>query len=187
MRLFNAVTSLRDHLILMLGVFAAPRASEAFGLQRDCFKGDYIEIKNTAWEGNLYRGQVKNDSRFRRVGLGPRTRRILEEYLAETPDAPSNSLLFPGRGGSPLWPGTWLQNRIQPIAKSLGITAPVTFQVLRRTCVTRNQKHGSLKDIQAHAGHASIATTRNIYMQEIPESVMEMIRLDKMDVLGAVQ
>ena len=66
-----------------------------------------------------------------------------------------------------MWPGVFLQKRIQPIAKALGISVPVTFQVLRRSCTTRNQKNGSLKDVQVHMGHGSIETTGNVYMMEI--------------------
>ena len=80
-----------------------------------------------------------------------------------------------------------LQKRIQPIAKALGITVPVTFQVLRRSCTTRNQKNGSLKDVQVHMGHGSIETTGNVYMMEIPDSVAQMVALDVTDVMGSVQ
>ena len=41
-----------------------------------------------------------------------------------------------------------------------------------------------MKDVQTHAGHASITTTGNIYMQEIPGSVMQMVEEDEKDVLG---
>ena len=87
----------------------------------------------------------------------------------------------------PMWPGVFLQKRIQPIAKTLGISVPVTFQVLRRSCTTRNQKNGSLKDVQVHMGHGSIETTGNVYMMEIPDSVAQMVALDLRDVMGSVQ
>jgi hypothetical protein len=34
---------------------------------------------------------------------------------------------------------------------------------------------GSVKDIQAHLRHAKAATTANEYMQELPESVQQMV------------
>ena len=83
-----------------------------------------------------------------------------------------------------MWPGVFLQKRIQPIAKALGISVPVTFQVLRRSCTTRNQKNGSLKDVQVHMGQR---TTGNVYMMEIPDSVAQMVALDVRDVMGSVQ
>jgi len=40
---------------------------------------------------------------------------------------------------------------------------------------TRAQKMGSVKDIQAHLRHAKADTTANEYMQELPESVKQMV------------
>ena len=53
----------------------------------------------------------------------------------------------------------------------------LTFQVLRRSHATRNQKRA--KDAQMHLGHRSIVTTMNIYAQEIPESVKQMVEEDE--------
>ncbi len=186
-RLFQAVTDTRDRLILLLGVFCGPRSSEVFGLQWDCYRGDHIEIRNTAWNGELYEWRVKRKASFRRVHLSPQTQRLFEKWKSESAETSPNALVFPGKSGKPMWGGIWLQKHIQPISKRLGITVPVTFQVLRRSCTTRNQKHGSLKDVQAHMGHGSIETTGDVYMQEIPDSVTRMVDLDEMDVLGPVQ
>ena len=40
---------------------------------------------------------------------------------------------------------------------------------------TLAQKKGSVKDIQAHLRHAKADTTANEYMQELPESVRQMV------------
>jgi hypothetical protein len=40
---------------------------------------------------------------------------------------------------------------------------------------TQAQKMGSVKDIQAHLRHARPDTTAYEYMQELPESVQEMV------------
>ena len=47
--------------------------------------------------------------------------------------------------------------------------------MLRRTTATLAQKKGSVKDIQAHLRHAKADTTANEYMQELPESVRQMV------------
>jgi len=47
--------------------------------------------------------------------------------------------------------------------------------VLRRTMATRAQNLGSVKDIQAHLRHSRADTTANEYMQELPESVQQMV------------
>jgi hypothetical protein len=61
-----------------------------------------------------------------------------------------------------------------PLAEKLGLPK-LNFQVLRRTMATLAQKKGSVKDIQAHLRHAKADTTANEYMQELPESVMQMV------------
>ncbi len=40
---------------------------------------------------------------------------------------------------------------------------------------TRAQSIGSVKDIQAHLRHSRADTTANEYMQELPESVQQMV------------
>jgi hypothetical protein len=54
---------------------------------------------------------------------------------------------------------------------SPGFLEGINHQALRRTCATRMQRHGNVKDIQAHLRHASPDVTAGVYMQEIPESV----------------
>ena len=47
--------------------------------------------------------------------------------------------------------------------------------MLRRSTATLAQKKGSVKDIQAHLRHAKADTTANEYMQELPDSVKQMV------------
>jgi integrase len=51
----------------------------------------------------------------------------------------------------------------------------LNFQILRRTIATRAQKLGSVKDIQSHLRHSRADTTANEFMQELPESVQQMV------------
>jgi len=47
----------------------------------------------------------------------------------------------------------------------------LTFQVIRRTIATLARKKGDVKDVQGVLRHSRVATTTDVYMQEIPESV----------------
>src|SRR6516162_4316280 len=87
--------------------------------------------------------------------------------------------IFPGRdGNSPLWPGVWMQKHLQRVAKQIGITVPVTFQVLRRSFVTRHRNQ--LKDAGAVVGHSNYATTTaNVYAQSVEASVIAMLEEDE--------
>ena len=46
------------------------------------------------------------------------------------------------------------------------------------------QKHGSMKDVQAHLRHASITTTGNSYVREIPETVRAAVNATTNEILG---
>lgn len=63
---------------------------------------------------------------------------------------------------------------LQQIADDLEIPK-LNFQILRRTIATRAQKLGSVKDIRSHLRHSRADTTANEYMQELPESVQQMV------------
>jgi integrase len=63
----------------------------------------------------------------------------------------------------PMRPRNFPQDYMKPLADELEIDRKlITFQVLRRTFGTTMQMHGTMKDVQAHLRHASIATTGNI-------------------------
>ena len=70
--------------------------------------------------------------------------------------------------------GNYRNRVLIPLAEKLGLPK-LNFQVLRRTTSTLAQKKGSVKDIQAHLRHAKADTTANEYMQELPESVKQMV------------
>ena len=70
--------------------------------------------------------------------------------------------------------GNYRNRVLNPLAERLGLPK-LNFQVLRRTMATHAQSMGSVKDIQAHLRHAKADTTANEYMQELPESVKQMV------------
>jgi len=70
--------------------------------------------------------------------------------------------------------GNYRRRVLAPLAEKLGLPK-LTFQVLRRTMATLAQKKGSGKEIQAHLRHAKPDLTANEYMQELPESVKQMV------------
>jgi hypothetical protein len=51
----------------------------------------------------------------------------------------------------------------------------LTFQVIRRTIATLAQKKGTVKDVQGLMRHSRTATTTDVYMQQIPESVQSTV------------
>ena len=47
--------------------------------------------------------------------------------------------------------------------------------MIRRTIATLAQKKGTVKDVQGLMRHSRTATTTDVYMQEIPESVQATV------------
>ncbi len=62
---------------------------------------------------------------------------------------------------------------LKPLAVSLGIPK-LNFQVIRCTIATRAQSLGSVKDI-SRTCDTRADTTANEYMQELPESVQQIV------------
>jgi len=61
------------------------------------------------------------------------------------------------------------------------------ISVMRRTLGTDLQKHGTMKDAQGALRHASIKTSADVYVQEIPASVRAAINSRTRAVLAKQQ
>jgi hypothetical protein len=64
--------------------------------------------------------------------------------------------------------GSWKTAR--QAARNLGLPK-LTFKVIRRTIATLAQKKGTVKDVQGVLRHSRTATTTEVYVREIPDSV----------------
>ena len=108
---------------------------------------------------------------------------IIEAWRQICPDTSPDALMFPTHGKGeragttvPRRAKSFLKWRIHPIAKKMKIPRRlVTFQVMRRTLGTDLQQHGTIKDAQGVLRHASIKTTGDVYVQQIPQSVRAAI------------
>jgi integrase len=177
-RLYQAIPSLRDRLIFRIGISLGPRPSEVFGFTANCWKGDVLEIRHTAYKGILRKAKVKTDGSQRTIPV-PSDMRVMLQRWIEWSGASGEDLLFPGKDGkSPMWPGVWMQKHLQNLAKRIGISTVVTFQVLRRSFATRHRNE--LKDAGAVLGHANYATTTaNVYAQSVADEVRAMVEEDE--------
>jgi integrase len=179
-QLIDSISDPHDLCLISIGVFCATRTSETFGLQWKCYVGDKLIIHSTAYEGSLFPGKVKTNASGSAVPVPEDIRPIIDAWKQMCQDTSPDSLMFAttGRNGSqvPRRPKNFLKWRVYPIAHRLGIPRRlVTFQVMRRIVGTDLQKHGTIKDAQQILRHANIQTTGNVYMQEIPASVVAAI------------
>jgi len=190
-RQFFAKITNSKHLALMgIASCCAMRASEVFGLTWGAYDGNSILVKSTAWEGKIYEDTKTNGSRA--LVTVPE---VIQPWIAgwkkQCLRTGPTDLMFPAirrdlhKQQIPMRPKSFLQIHMKPLAEKLGIDRRlITFQVLRRTFGTTMQKHGSMKDVQAHLRHASITTTGNIYVQEIPETVRAAVNATTNEILG---
>ncbi len=190
--LVGGIKDLHDLCLMYIGIFCGPRASEALGLQWKSWTGTTLVPYGTAFDGKFYPGRFKTRASAAPIGVPEEVRPIIEAWKRICPDPSPEALMFStfGRGerkgqAVPRWGKNFLNWRVRPIARDLGIPDRlVTFQVMRRTLGTNLQHHGSLKDAQGALRHASIQTTGNVYMQQIEQSVLKAMNSRTMEILA---
>jgi len=170
----------KNSAILHVGVFCAVRPAEIFGLRWRSFLDDVLLVRDSAWNGHLLEDATKTGER--RIAVRPVTREAILRWRGKCPDTSPYALMFASAKGTPISSHNFRNRVLAPLQEKLGLTVPLTFQVLRRSHATRNQLR--LKDVQSHLGHKSITTTANVYAQAVPASVREMVATDEADVLG---
>ena len=184
--LINALP-LRDRLIAMIAAFCAMRPGEIFGLQLSSFRSDHFLVQGTAWCGTLRPGKAKTKGSKTSVVIPDVILPLLNAWLETSGNASPDSLLFPSTmPGVSIRPEVWLRRRVKPVAKRLGITSKVNFQVLRRTFATHAQEFGSFKSVQTHLRHTNVNTTLGVYTQPVDKSVRRLVNDVANDVMTGV-
>lgn len=82
--------------------------------------------------------------------------------------------IFANEAGGFLDTDNYRKRVLHNLARDLSLPK-LTFQVIRRTIATLAQKKGTVKDVQGVLRHSRTATTTDVYMQEIPESLQATI------------
>ena len=163
--------ALRDRVLLELDMTNALRPSELFALRWKCF--NYAESKMQVFE-TAYNGAIRPWGKTRkslgRVHLPKDLAEDLWLWKQECPDSSPDAFIFPDAKGGFMDTGNYRKRVLHKLARDLGLPK-LTFQVIRRTIATLAQKKGTVKDVQGLLRHSRAATTTDVYMQEIPESV----------------
>ena len=110
-------------------------------------------------------------------GLGAPAERVAQDlwlWKQECPDSSPQAFIFPDAKGGFMDTGNYRKRVLHKLARELELPK-LTFQVIRRTIATLAQKKGTVKDVQGLLRHSRAATTTDVYMQEIPESVRATI------------
>jgi integrase len=172
----------QDRTIFRLLSRTGLRAGELFGLQwQDVNPNQTVSIQRTFSKGEI--GPPKTKASAKPVAL-PKT--LYAELIAiqkAAVDPSPTGWVFPsskkrGEDVMPIASENWLKRVLKPVAALLGFA--VTLHMFRRGFATlAHASGGTLRDIQEQLRHASAATTANVYVQSVPESVRETV--EKMD------
>jgi integrase len=184
-KLINALP-LRDRLIAMIAAFCAMRPGEIFALQRGSFQGDHFQIQGTVWNATMRPGKAKTKGSLAKVVIPDVIQPLLSAWLGTLPES-LDALLFPStQPGVPMRPEVWLRRPFRALARKLGISGKVNFQVMRRTFATNAQELGSAKSVQTHLRHSNVNTTLGVYTQPVDENVRRLVNDVANDVMTSV-
>jgi len=176
--------SVRDRLLLELDMTNALRPSELFALRWRCFNpaASTMTVSETVYNGKL-RPWGKTQRSLATVHLPKELASELAAWKQQSPDSSPEAFIFPDRTGGPLDTGNFRKRVLHRLAVKLELPK-LTFQVIRRTIATLAQKKGTVKDVQGLLRHSRTATTTDVYMQEIPESVQATINSIHHELMG---
>jgi len=181
---------LRDRLILELDMTNALRTSELFAFRWKRF--DYPATTLTIAE-TVYKGQIRDwgktkksltvihlpqeladDLQAWRLECEQQAREAFARGDRKSSTLSGDEFIFANRDGGFMDTGNYRKRVLHKLARDLNLPK-LTFQVIRRTIATLAQKKGTVKDVQGVLRHSRTATTTDVYMQEIPESVQSTI------------
>jgi integrase len=171
LRLALAKLPLRDRIILELDMTNALRPGELFTLRWKCF--NHAESAMRLIE-TVYKGQIRPWGKTKKsLGVVHIPKKLADDLWLlkqESSDSSPEAFIFPNLEGGFMDPDNYRKRILHKRARDLKLPK-LTFQVIRRTIATLAQKKGTVKDVQGLLRHSRTATTTDVYMQEIPESV----------------
>jgi integrase len=167
--------SLRDRILLELDMTNALRPSELFALKWKSFnsKESSMSVSETVYKGKI-RPWGKTQKSLSAVHVPKRLAADLERWKRQCPNPSPEAFIFPNKKGGFMDTSNYRNRVLRKLAEDLDLPK-LTFQVIRRTIATLAQKKGTVKDVQGVLRHSRAATTTDVYMQTIPESVQAVV------------
>ncbi len=190
LRMTLSKLTLRDRILLELDMTNALRPSElfAFRWKRFDYQASTLTVAETVYKGSLRDwGKTKkslavihvprelaDDLQAWRLECEQRARETAARDKSKSSVLSLDAFIFANEAGGFLDTDNFRNRLLHKVARDLKLPK-LTFQVIRRTIATLAQKKGTVKDIQGVLRHSRTATTTDVYMQEIPESVQSTI------------
>jgi integrase len=131
-----------------------------------------MSVTETVYKGNIRPwGKTKKSLSVIHI---PQNLVDLDAWKSECPDSSPEAFIFANQAGNFMDTDNYRKRVLHRLARDLKLPK-LTFQVIRRTIATLAQKKGTVKDVQGLMRHSRTATTTDVYMQEIPESVQSTV------------
>jgi integrase len=181
LRLALVELALQDRILLELDMTNALRPSELLAFRWKCFdhEASTLKIIETVYKGNI-RPWGKTKKSLTVIHIPRSLADDLQRWKEQCPDPSPGAFIFPNKAGGFLDTDNYRKRVLHKLAKDLKLPK-LTFQVIRRTIATLAQKKDTVKDVQGVLRHSRTATTTDIYMQEIPESVQATVNSISME------
>jgi integrase len=170
----NALGS-QDRILLELDMTNALRPSELFALKWKCFDSEAstMSVTETVYKGSI-RPWGKTKKSLAVIHIPKPLAADLKVWRSKCPDRSPEAFIFANQAGNFMDTDNYRKRVLHNLARDLKLPK-LTFQVIRRTIATLAQKKGTVKDVQGLMRHSRTATTTDVYMQEIPESVQSTV------------
>jgi len=166
---------LRDRILLELDMTNALRPGELFALRWRCFS--HAECTMRLVE-TVYKGKIRPWGKTRKsLGVVHVPKELADDlwlWKQRCHNSSPEAFIFPNKKDGFMDSNNYRKRVLHRLAQELELPK-LTFQVIRRTIATLAQKKGTVKDIQGVLRHSRTATTTDVYMQEIPESVQKTV------------
>ena len=128
----------------------------------------------------------KTQKALRTIPLGPNTRAALTAHLGRVTRTAPADLVFSNRGGGPLRESKLLRDVLQPAAQAAGLGHVTWHQFRQIHSSLLNDLRVPVKIAQEQLGHASIATTLNIYTHVVDASHRQAIEAVERELFQSV-
>ena len=167
--------ALKGRMLLELDMTNALRPSELFALKWRCFDSEAstMSVTETVYKGEI-RPWGKTKKSLGTVHIPRNLAADLAVWRKQCPNPSPDAFIFSNQAGGFLDTDNYRKRVLHKLARKLELPK-LTFQVIRRTIATLAQKKGTVKDVQGVLRHSRTATTADVYMQEIPESVQATV------------
>lgn len=164
-----------ERILVELDMTEALRPSELFALRWKCFdaKKSSLLLRETVYKGKI-RSWGKTQKSMSAIHLPAALASDLSAWKGICPDNSPDAFIFPNREGGFMDADNFRKRVLKQLADELNLPK-LSFQVIRRSIATLAQHKGSIKDVQGLLRHSKPATTAEVYMQEIPESVQRTV------------